>query len=193
MTGTGKYLPVFMMVTATMLVTGCATMTAEECMVADWYRLGQQDAMAGRTTSYLGNRAGDCTEAGHPVDEVAWYAGYERGLEHYCTIDNGFRQGVEGQRYNRICPPELEAAFLDGYDLGASIHRLQGQVNSLRQELDTVTGELRKLEREDRPDRAAIADLRDQRADIRSRLTASEIELATVRGIAQGRGFPVPR
>ncbi|MCH8479666.1 MAG: hypothetical protein LAT56_17270, partial [Wenzhouxiangella sp.] len=39
-------------------LSGCATMSAEECMVADWYDLGMADARAGRSASHLANRAG---------------------------------------------------------------------------------------------------------------------------------------
>jgi hypothetical protein len=180
-------------ISAVALTAGCATMSAEECMVADWYRLGDLDARAGRGSDFLANRAGDCAEAGYPADTEAWYAGFEHGLLAFCTLDSGFRFGLEGKSYERSCPAHLEAGFLDGFELGQSIHQLQSRVNASRQEVDRLTRELRRLERDDKPDRAAISEARDDRDRARDRLRAEEVELATLRGMAQGRGFRLPR
>ena len=174
-------------------LSGCATMSAEECMVADWYGLGMADARAGRSTSHLANRAGDCAEAGYPADSEAWHAGFAEGLYWFCTLDQGFRFGVEGQRYHQTCPGDLERDFLEGYNLGVSLHDAQGRVTSLQREFDQLTRELRRLERADVPDREAINDTREQRDRVQDRLRAEEIELATLRGVAQGRGFVLPR
>lgn len=179
--------------TATLLLAGCATMSADECMVADWYGLGQGDARAGRAVSYLANRAGDCAEAGYPADSEAWHLGFADGLGRFCTVDNGFRFGLEGQRYQNSCLAELEPDFIDGYDLGLAIHSARGRVSGLQQQFEEATRELRRLERVDRPDREAIADQRDERDRIQGRLRVEEVELATMLGVAQGRGFSVPR
>jgi hypothetical protein len=190
---TGRYLALAGLTATVLLVSGCATMSAEECMVADWYGLGQSDARAGRTSSYLANRAGDCAEAGYPADTEAWHQGFADGLGWFCTIDNGFRFGLEGQRYQQSCPPELEGDFSDGYELGLAIHSARGRVSELQRQYDAATRELRKLERADRPDRELIADQRDERDRLHDRLRAEELELATLLGVAQGRGFRVPR
>ncbi|TVQ41140.1 MAG: DUF2799 domain-containing protein [Wenzhouxiangella sp.] len=174
-------------------LSGCATMSAEECMVADWYGLGQADARAGLTTAHLANRASACADAGYPADSDAWHAGFAEGLYWFCTLDRGFRFGLDGQRYQQTCPGDIEADFLEGYQLGLSLHQAQARVASLQSELDGLTRDLRRLERADAPDREAIADTRDQRDRVQDRLRAEEIELATLRGVAQGRGFVIPR
>jgi len=175
------------------LLNGCATMTPEECMVADWYRLGELDARSGRGNDYLSQREGDCYEAGYPADTDAWYRGHTEGLNYFCTIDNGFRFGLDGNSYQRSCPGQMEDEFLDGYELGQSIHSLTSRVASSRQELERLNRDLRKLEREERPDRDALYELRDSRNRVHYRLRAEEVELASIRGVAQGRGFRLPR
>ncbi len=171
------------------MLGGCATMSPEECMVADWYRIGEQDARAGRSNDFLAQRAGDCDEAGYPADVDAWRAGFEDGLLSFCTIDEGFRFGLEGQRYQNSCPTGLERDFLEGYDLGHNIHQLSARVDASRRELERINRQLRDLEREERPDREEIADVRERRDRVSDRLRAEEVELATLRGVAQGRGF----
>jgi hypothetical protein len=178
-----------LLVASSAMLGGCATMSPEECMVADWHRIGEQDARAGRSMDYLAQRAGDCNEAGYPADVDAWHAGFEHGLGYFCTIDSGFRFGLEGQRYLNSCPTGLELDFIEGYELGHGIHQLSSRVDSSRRELERLNRQLRDLQREERPDREEIADLLEQRDRVSDRLRAEEVELATLRGVAQGRGF----
>lgn len=175
------------------LLSGCATMSSEQCMVADWYDLGQADARAGRNSDHLANRAGACAEAGYPADTQAWRAGFAEGLGWFCAIDSGFRFGLEGQRYLNSCPPDLEPQFVEGYDLGLAIHAAQSRVTELQRQLEPVNRQLRREERAEFPDRDAIAELREERDEIQARLRPEEIELATLLGVAQGRGFRVSR
>ncbi|MCC5863548.1 MAG: DUF2799 domain-containing protein [Wenzhouxiangella sp.] len=174
-------------------LSGCATMSAEECMVADWYDLGMADARAGRSASHLANRAGACAETGYPADSEAWRAGFTEGLYWFCTLDQGFRFGMEGQRYQQTCPGDIEPDFLEGYELGLSLHQAQARVSSLQSEFDQLSRDLRRLERAEVPDREAITDHRERRDRVQDRLRSEEIELATLRGVAQGRGFVLPR
>ncbi len=174
-------------------LSGCATMSPDECMVADWYSLGMADARAGRSPAHLADRASACREAGYPADSEAWHAGFNEGLYWFCTLDQGFRFGLEGQRYLRTCPGDIEPDFLEGYQLGQSLHQARARVSSLQRDLDELSRELRRLERAEVPDREAIADTREQRERVRDRLRAEELELTHLRGVAQGRGFVVPR
>ncbi len=192
-TGNGRSVGLVALLFAAAGLSGCATMSPEECMVADWYGLGMADARAGRSGAHLADRAGACAEAGYPADAEAWHAGFAEGLYWFCTLDQGFRFGIEGQRYHQTCPGDLEPDFLEGYQLGQSLHQAQARVSTLQREFDQLNRELRRLERADVPDREAIADTRYQRDRVQDRLRVEEIELATLRGVAQGRGFVVPR
>lgn len=175
-----------------LLLSACATMSPEQCMVADWYGLGEQDARAGRTADYLAERASACREAGYSADNEAWRAGFKRGLEAFCTLDNGFRFGVEGSRYQRSCPAEWEPEFSDGYQLGASIYALQQRVEQGDAELERVLDQIDKETDQGSPDSGKLADLRRQSERLQRQLRSDEVELATARGVALGRGFSLP-
>ena len=49
---------------------------------------------------------------------AAYQAGRAEGLRSYCTLENGYEAGYAGRRYRDVCPPELEIAFLQGYQQG---------------------------------------------------------------------------
>ncbi len=104
-------------------LTGCAAMSPEECEFADWESLGELDARQGRAADYLAERGKACNKAGFTADSAAYRAGWERGIPSYCHVDQGFADGLAGRAYRRICPMDLEAAFLDGYNIGQSIYQ----------------------------------------------------------------------
>jgi len=171
------------------LLAGCATMSADECLVADWYQLGQFDAREGRQANYLAQRSAACAEAGITADNQAWHAGYQNGLQWFCTTENGFRHGQSGQLYRRICPPALESAFLDGYDVGFGMHSVKQRMTRHGHQLDRVLGSLEQALDQPRVDRQQLRRLEAERDRIEQALRADELELAGLRGVAIGRGL----
>ncbi|MGY6587014.1 MAG: DUF2799 domain-containing protein [Wenzhouxiangella sp.] len=171
------------------LLGGCATMTADECMVADWYRLGQQDARDGRQADFLAQRAGACRDAGFATDADAWYAGYEDGLIGFCTAERGFRFGHDGQHYRRICPPDLEVGFLSGYDLGFGLYTVGERISQSSGRLAQIEREIRRERDRATVDHDKIADLRREQRELQRLLRSDELEFASLRGVAVGRGF----
>jgi len=176
-----------------MLLSGCATMSSEQCMVADWYRLGEQDALAGRTADHLANRAGACQDAGYAADTQAWYAGFESALPSFCTLDNGFQFGIDGHRYQSTCPAPFSDEFLEGYRLGSEIYALEQSAFSTQRGMDRIRNQIERELKKEQPDLDRVDDLQDDLADVVTDLRSIEFELGTIRGVAIGRGFNVPR
>lgn len=181
-----------LMLAASLLTAGCATMSPEQCMVADWYQLGERDALAGLDSNHLANRAEACQEAGYEIDSQAWYAGFEAAIPAFCTLDNGFRFGIAGNSYRNTCPPALQAEFLEGYDVGAEIHSLEQQVATSQRYLNTIQANIERAQNADTPNQEYILDLREDMRDQMDLIRDQEVALATARGVAIGRGFPVP-
>ncbi len=63
-----------------MLASGCATMSEEECLVADWHAIGYEDGAAGLQVAQLGKRREACAEYGVRPDTAAYRAGRDEGL-----------------------------------------------------------------------------------------------------------------
>lgn len=172
-----------------MAIGGCATMSPEECAVADWEHLGERDGRSGQPPEYLGRRASDCEEAGYEADQTAWRRGWDRGIADFCTPNNGFRKGLEGYSYEPICPGRLESDFLDGYEPGIAIHDARSRLEKTESEIERVEKRLRAMREEDEADRDAIERERDRLKTLHERLHEQELELERLRGVAEGRGF----
>jgi hypothetical protein len=101
-----------------LLLTGCASMSKEDCLVTDWYEIGRLDGMQGKPRTGLQSRAKACLEHGISADRVAYYQGHDEGLKNYCTEQRGFELGRQGQVYRSVCPAGLEKGFRAGYRNG---------------------------------------------------------------------------
>lgn len=171
------------------VLTGCATMTPEECQVANWYLIGEMDAREGRSPSYFADRARACNEAGHPADQESWYEGWEHGLSWFCTSIPGYRYGREGKRYEPICPVSLEPEFLRAYDLGRQTHAQEAAVSDLVRQLEGVDRSLRDGNKNDSLSEEEVAVLRRRQQALRRELREAELQLAELNGVARGRGL----
>ncbi len=107
---------------ATLGVAACTTLTAEQriaaCQATDWADYGRNDGVLGVPAAQRTKRFADCAALGYPADIAAYQAGRAEGLASYCTVENGYDVGYAGRRYRKVCPPELEPGFLQGYEQG---------------------------------------------------------------------------
>jgi predicted nucleic acid-binding Zn-ribbon protein len=106
--------------------------------------------------------------------------GRAQGLLDYCRYDNAFATGLRGQRYQGVCPPEMDAAF-DRYNGAAfEIYRLRQELDSVDSQLSSLEYQLgdRKQSDEDRRSiRSEIRDLDRRRDRLRDDLYFSERQL----------------
>jgi len=114
--------PLAILFAATLGLAACTTLTATErtaaCRATDWANYGLNDGILGVPAAERDRRFADCADLGVPADLAAYRAGREQGLATYCTLENGYDVGYAGRRYRNVCPPELETAFLQGYEQG---------------------------------------------------------------------------
>lgn len=177
------------LLTFTLILGGCATMSPDECRTADWYLVGEMDARSGRTPAHFANRDRDCREAGFPADQQSWREGWEFGLTAFCTAPQGFRFGHDGGRYEPICPSALEADFLLGYDIGREIYVLGDRVESLRGEIHGVDARLKEAAVDGSLDEVQLAALHQRRAFLTRQVRDAELRVAELNGVARGLGL----
>ncbi len=108
--------------TFSLLLSGCATMTAEDCTTADWQALGFHDGAKGATLTMADRRANDCAKHGFEMDYAAYSNGRNEGLTEYCTPATAYGLGESGKKYNGVCAQHGEPAFLAAYDRGRELH-----------------------------------------------------------------------
>lgn len=123
-------------------LSGCATMSADECITSDWQAIGFEDGARGYTADQLGNRRKACAKHGVTPDFESYQAGRERGLRQYCQPSRGFSLGAGGSRYNGVCPGDMEADFVDAYNSGHQLYTLRSRVNSANSQINSKKHEL---------------------------------------------------
>ncbi len=118
-------------------LSGCATMSGDECLTSDWAAIGYEDGARGYTSDRLSQHRKACAKHGVTVDFAAYRDGREQGLEEYCQPGRGFDIGVNGGRYNGVCSVDLEADFLDAYNAGYHLYSLRSNVSRTRRRQST--------------------------------------------------------
>ena len=113
----------------TLVMSGCATMSGDECMATDWSAVGYEDGARGYTTERFSGHRKACAKHGITADFGAYQSGREQGLVEYCQPGRGFDVGVNGSRYYGVCPANQEADFLDAYNVGYHLYTLRSNVN----------------------------------------------------------------
>ncbi len=127
-------------------LSGCTTLSREECLIGDWYGIGVQDGAAGYSLERLAEYRQACAEYRIRPDRDAYRAGWEEGVRDYCTPQRGFREGRQGAFYAGICPPQLEWAFLREYRIGQELHEQERRIQELEREQERKREEHRKRE-----------------------------------------------
>ena len=151
------------------LLSGCATLSEEECKTADWHRLGYKDGATGHSDSRLAEHAEACKKTGIRPNAPQWRAGWDQGVMTYCTPQVGWREGLAGRSYEGVCRGRNEDAFLYAFNQGTEIHRLTSRIESNDREI-------RRLERQ-----LSEARKDETRHELRQRIRSLDYEQSRLR------------
>ena len=130
-----------------LVLSGCATLSEEECLTADWFSIGFEDGANGYPSNRIGAHREACAKHGVTPDLRQYQDGHEEGLLNFCTARNGFSRARNGYQYTGICPPSLEPEFLDGYQAGREIYAVTSELSGLRSEQRSNENELSQSQR----------------------------------------------
>ena len=100
-----------LVVLAALAMTGCATMSSEECALSDWSAVGFEDGARGYTTERFSSHRKACAKHGITADFRAYQEGRDEGLVEFCQPSRGYNLGVSGGRYNGVCDVALRQAM----------------------------------------------------------------------------------
>ncbi len=115
----------------TFLLTGCAVMSPEECLRADWYVVGVQDGQDGEPLGRLDQRAEACAEVKVVPDANRYLAGRAQGLTGYCRLEQAALLGLAGKSYRGVCPVGVDAEFRRRHAVGADLYQARKAVDDL--------------------------------------------------------------
>jgi hypothetical protein len=141
---------------ALLVLTGCASMSSDECLMSDWHTVGFEDGSRGYTAERLGDHRKACAKHGIAPDLRAYQAGREEGLQQFCQPTRGFNLGASGGHYNGVCAAHMEPPFLDAYRSGYHLYNLRSNVNSATYQIDARTSELEDIKEQIRAKEAAL-------------------------------------
>jgi hypothetical protein len=127
-------------------LSGCASMSADECATSDWSAVGYEDGSRGYTSERLGDHRKACAKHGVTPDFQAYQGGRTDGLVEFCQPSRGYNLGARGGRYNGVCSFEMEPDFLDAYRVGQQLHTLRSNVNSADSQIHSKEHELEEIE-----------------------------------------------
>jgi len=133
------------MLAGLLALSGCASLSAEECLAADWYTIGVEDGSRGQSMSRIGAHRKACAEVGVQPDMVRYNEGRAFGLQSFCTRERGYAEGDSGRRYSGVCPPHLEPMFMQGYLAGQDRYRTKQDIRRLERELAGVQEEVAEI------------------------------------------------
>lgn len=127
-------------------LSGCATMSEDQCMAGDWGGQGYKDGADGLPMTRLDDHAKACAKYQVTPNEPAYASARADGLTQYCTRARGFQEGREGDQYHGVCPASSEAEFMPAYQDGRTVHEAISAAESARSSVDSYGSRLEELD-----------------------------------------------
>ena len=127
-------------------LSGCATMSSDECMTSDWSAIGYEDGSRGYTTERFSQHRKACAKHGVTPNFTAYQTGRDQGLIEYCQPGRGFQVGSNGGSYNGVCSVNLEADFVDAYNTGYHLYALRSNVSQASSKIASNEREIKRID-----------------------------------------------
>lgn len=131
-----------------LLLSGCASMSEKECLVADWHDQGHRDGRQGFPLSRVEDHRDACAKVGVAPDVTQYRGGHAQGVLEYCTPQNAVAQGRSGRHYRNACPAALEGEFLAYHAMGRRAYQAQQRVDDLYRQSQQLQRTLEKEKNE---------------------------------------------
>lgn len=144
------------MVLTIAVLSGCASMSSEECANSDWVAIGYEDGSRGYTSDKFGSRRKACAKHGVTADFKAYQEGRDEGLVEFCQPGRGYNLGVSGGTYYGVCDVAMEEEFLDAYRVGLQLHDLRSNVNNANSRIYSKEAELKRTKEKIRDKQAEL-------------------------------------
>ncbi|MDN6276457.1 DUF2799 domain-containing protein [Psychrobacter sp.] len=166
------------------LLSGCATLSKQECLIGDWETIGYNDGVSGYQSDRLASHAKACAKASVAPDYSAWERGRQQGLKQYCTTNNSYNLGKSGRDINNVCPASMASALERANQRGLDYYELESQIDEDNRLIDKYQDEFDKLESGDmlgfdseKEARARLLSLADEIRKAKRRIYSSERQL----------------
>lgn len=141
-----------------LLLSGCATLSKNECLTADWATIGYEDGIQGKSQSRIGQHRKACADYDVSPDLSAYQRGHAEGVILFCTPHNGYNKGKQGNDYPTICPTNVEASFRKGYEAGREVYRAWSSRIEVLTDIENIEKQLLDIEEQIAEDEGDLFD-----------------------------------
>lgn len=159
------------------MLAGCASMSADNCAIADWSAAGYSDGARGEPYSAMALRPESCVQyAASDID--AYLDGVLRGVANYCDPANAFAAGVIGDPYYGVCTGPEGDVFETAYEMGRKVATISRASHGARQTLADIRAELWEVKQREAflQTEFATSTVRADRREYRDELEALEAD-----------------
>ena len=126
-------------------LSGCATMSPEECLQANWEEGGYNDAVAGYPGARSSAQREACAHTGVSVDFELYRNGHALGLPYYCTRETGFETADHGGDFATQCRRETFPDYVMGYREGLDVFALKTEMREIEIQIDQKSDQAEAL------------------------------------------------
>ena len=122
---------------------GCASMSRNECLAANWEDVGIRDGANGRPEEYLIQHSKACAKVNVSPDRGAWLHGRERGLDRFCVPYRAYQLGEYGGGFDvAICRNYDQDRLVNAYEQGLEVNRLANSLAAIDGEMGDINARL---------------------------------------------------
>ena len=136
-------------------LASCASLSEETCKAGDWERIGFNDGVSGQSPDRIFTHARACNDYGIAPNKTLWAVGREEGLKLYCTPQNAYSEGADGDRLRPVCPLDERPPLLAQNERGLTWYRLGRDIDDAEDRIRQIYRLMNDLE-PDHPNRATL-------------------------------------
>lgn len=155
----------------TVLFSGCAAMSVDQCKTANWFNVGEKDGSVGHD-SRLDKYYSSCQKANIVPNQSLYEKGYQKGLGYYCRPETIFNEALDGRGDFRVCPIEKRESLRNYYQVANAYYQADSEFNRSQTDINHYLKELERkdLSVKDRDDyKKRLYDLRMNSSRVQSR------------------------
>jgi len=128
-----------------LVFTACASLSEDECKLANWEVIGYEDGNKGYGQAQIGKHRSACAKHGIAPDLTTYQQGHQRGVRAFCNPSRAYSMGKRGSQYKGMCPKDLEPAFIKAYRAGKKVHIAAQRVTTLQNKQKKQNSELKTV------------------------------------------------
>lgn len=142
---------VLIIVISAVIFSGCAIMSKNECINANWEFIGQHDGVAG-AGSLAQKRGMACAKYKVEIDRSLYANGYKKGMKIYCNPQAVFEYALHGQGNYQSCPLEMHNELRPYYSTAKSYYDSKSNLEAIEYKIAQAKGRLTQSDSKDLTD-----------------------------------------